>query len=107
MIFIEPQRDWIVAIVPFVVEQELWLTAEMAIKLIHLFYVLIIGRNVSLSQSLTCAIDAGRMLSEGLIFTLFDCFFIFCCISDLTVCNNSFSNHAYRSNSGFNISYGT
>ena len=38
--------------------------------------------------------------------TLFDCFFIFCCISDLTVCNNSFSNHSYLANSGLRISYG-
>lgn len=38
--------------------------------------------------------------------TLFDCFFIFCWISDLTVCNNSFSNHSYLANSGLRISYG-
>lgn len=36
--------------------------------------------------------------------TLFDCFFIFCWISDLTVCNNSFSNHSYRASSGLRFS---
>jgi hypothetical protein len=42
MIFIEPERDWIAARVRLVVEQELWLVAEVATKLIRLFDVLII-----------------------------------------------------------------
>lgn len=52
MIFIEPERDWIAPSVPFGVEQELWLAAEMAIKLIDLFDMLIIGRDASLFHSL-------------------------------------------------------